>query len=162
MQSELEAVELLTNRLTSTPRQSLKESRALREKHRKRIFDAMTNDGKTYGEAIGGLEFLGKQDTPAYLKSIQNDLGRQVEICNEVLDQYFQMGEPMYPGYFFRVAVILRKHKAFEHEKEFIRAYALHSYGADNTTEKKMSARADKLGVAPVNPPQFLKAGSAI
>lgn len=115
MQSDLEAAELLTNRLGSTPRQSLKESRALRENHKKRTFDAMIKEGKTYGEAIGGLEFLGKQDAPAYLESIQNDPRRQVEICNEVLDQYFQMGEPMYPGYFFRVTVILRKHKALEH-----------------------------------------------
>lgn len=161
METDHQAVAKLTERLAATPRQSIAESRALHEKHKNRIQDAMWNEGKTYGEAIGGLEFLGKASTPAYLKSIKDDLGRQTEICNEVLDQHFQMGEPIAPHYFFRVALILRKQKAFDLEREFIQSFALHLYGARGSSFEKMTARADKLGVAPENPPIWPERGSA-
>lgn len=151
----------LIERLATTPFQSLAVSKALRANQKDRISDGL-HSGKSYGEAVGGLSFLGKSSTPAYLKSIQNDLGRQVEICNEVLDQHFGMGEPIYPGYFSRVALLLRKAKSMDLERDFIQAYAMHSYDAPTATDKKMSARADKLDVAPTNPPKFPKAGSAV
>lgn len=160
-ENEISAVSKLIERLTTTPFQTYEVSKAKREKHKSRIFDAM-HQGKTYGEAVGGLEFLNGGNGPAYLKTVQNNLGRQVEICNEVLDQLHEMGESIAPNYWCRVALLLRKAKLMDMEREFVRAYALHSYGANTTTDKKMSARADKLGVAPLNPPRFPKAGSAV
>jgi hypothetical protein len=163
-ENERLAVKKLTTRLLSTPIQTVSEGNRLSEKHRPRIVDGMLNQGKTYGDAKGGLDFLGKENTLDYLKTIQNDLMRQIEICDEVLDQHFQMGEPILPHYFYRISIILKKSKEVELEIDFVRAYAVHCYGAPcspSNPDAKMTARADKLGVAPENPPLWPEPGSA-
>jgi hypothetical protein len=84
--------------------------------------------GQTYGEAMQGLSILNQPEAEfrSELKSIDNDLNRQIEIVNESLDLWFGKGEIPPPYYPWRIAVILSKAKRKAEEQRFLTAWCRH------------------------------------
>ena len=84
--------------------------------------------GQTYGEAVGDLSILNQHEDSfrAELKSIDNDIERQIDIIHEALDGWFGKGLAPPPYYPWRIAVILSKAKRKEEEKRFLSAWCRH------------------------------------
>ena len=112
------------------------------------LFMEMLKTGKRYGELSGTLGHLVRPDVKEYLRSIDNDLLRQIEITNESVQSWFRNGEKLAPYYPWRITVILRKNKLFSYEKKFLAAYCRHFYGIVGGRYESLSERAEKLGVA--------------
>ena len=119
--------------------------------HRKALDEAMPQmlRGKTYGEAMGGLTIL-NQDEQAFraeLKSVDSDLGRQIEIVDEALDGWFKNGVTPAPYYAWRIAVILSKDKRKDEEATFLAAWCKHFGTLRGSRYEALAKRAKKLGV---------------
>lgn len=136
-------------RLQNTKPLSKTAAVKLREASFSQFFGKILNQGSTFGEASGHLSFLSRPDSKEYLKSIQNDLLRQIEIVNETLDFWFQKGFSPAPNYMNRIAVILRKRKDFDMEKQYLSALALQFYGSAGRTWEIIDARIDKIEATP-------------
>lgn len=106
-------------------------------------------EGQTAGEALGGLAILNQSEDAfrAELKSIDNDLGRQISIVSESLDNWFKRGETPAPYYPWRIAVILGKAKRKEEEKAFLAAWCKHFGHLRGARYEALAERARKLGV---------------
>ncbi|MDM7954762.1 hypothetical protein [Blastomonas sp.] len=104
--------------------------------------------GKTYGQASGGLTILNQSEEAfrAELRSIDNDLGRQIAIVNESLDNWFIKGDQPAPYYPWRIAVILGKAKRREEEAAFLAAWCRHFGKIVGGRYEKLADRARKLG----------------
>lgn len=73
------------------------------------------------------LSFLQRPDARAYVKSIANDLGAQVKIMSDQLNDQKRFGETMAPHYANRIGVILRKAKRKDLSDRFDVAYDRHA-----------------------------------
>ncbi|GGO89939.1 hypothetical protein [Stakelama pacifica] len=105
--------------------------------------------GQTFGQAMGGLSILNQPEDAfrAELKSIDNDLGRQIGIVNDALDQWFTKGEAPPPYYAWRIAVILSKAKRKDEEGRFLAAWCKHFGATRGNRYEALADRARKLGV---------------
>ena len=72
------------------------------------------------------LSFLQRPDADEHIKSIQNDLGAQVQIVSALLTEHRQFGELPAPHYSKRIGVILRKEKRKDLSDRFQTAYNRH------------------------------------
>ncbi|MEO9682891.1 MAG: hypothetical protein ABJF86_12785 [Tateyamaria sp.] len=59
-------------------------------------------------------------------KQIKNDLGKMVEICRSLFDEFRQSGSNPPPGHPRRIGVILRKAKRKDLSEKFDKAWARH------------------------------------
>ena len=145
--NDLVALEALIQRLLETKVFPAAEAAALNESRMRGIVEKMVADGLTYGAASGGLSFLQEADALDQIRSFNDDLGRQVQIIQQMLDSWFEWGETVYPYYPLRVAIILRKAKAFEDERRFLAAFGKHFRGKGASPYEKLTTRAEKLGL---------------
>jgi hypothetical protein len=140
----------LTKRLKDSPILSHEDADKLRRAALSANMDKILS-GQTYGEATGGLAILNQDEATfkAELKSIDNDLGRQVEIVNEALDNWYEKGQVPPPYYAWRIAVILSKTKKKEEEKAFLEGWCKH-FGDSKGGRRyeALAARAKKMGVS--------------
>ncbi len=106
-------------------------------------------EGQTYGQAMGGLAILNQPeaDFRAELKSIDNDLGRQIGIVNQSLVNWFHKGEIPAPYYAWRIAVILGKAKRKSEEAAFLGAWCKHFGAVRGSRYEALAKRARKLSV---------------
>lgn len=148
-------LEELINLMMSAKPFTENQLRALWKKDKDReskAIEKMLSEGITYGEATGGHDFLNQpeEDFRKYLKSIDNELGQQVEIVLRDFKLYLERGEAPAPYYPWRIAIILRKNKLLEKEKEFLTAWYRHfsrlgsSCGA---RYRDLNVRAEKMGI---------------
>lgn len=104
--------------------------KALYESYAKDSLQKMLDTGASYGEATGApgvaLAIQNEEEFRAHLRVIDNDLAAQVNIVSEGTDHYFRHGEAPPPYYAWRIAVILRKHKRYDLEAEFLEAFSKH------------------------------------
>ena len=137
----------LIARLNDTPVLSKREAERLSEKAREGLLEKLLA-GQTYGEAMGGLSILNQPEAEfrAELKSVDNDVGRQVEIVNEGLDLWFDKGEIPPPYYAWRIAVILSKSKRKDEERAFLKAWCKHFGKVRGGRYASLAERKRKLG----------------
>jgi hypothetical protein len=139
----------LCERLETTPILNQEEARAMNRRAFAKAFKTW-RPGQTYGEAMGGLAIL-NQDEEAFiseLKSIDNDLSRQISIVNETLHSWFGKGETPPPYYAWRIAVILGKAKRKSEEARFLNAWCRHFGDWKGNRYEALAKRARKLNVA--------------
>lgn len=133
----LEKFYKLINLMKSARVYTEEELKDLWEKDKERehkIVEKMLNEGISYGEASGEYEFLNQpyEDFQEYLKSIDNDLDRNVEITKYGFELYIKRGEAPYPYYARRIAIILSKNKLYREEKEFLHEWYRHFQNTEN------------------------------
>lgn len=143
-QTELAA---LTHRFNTTPILPQHRARELFRASFASVFPAIL-EGQTYGQASGGLAILNQPEDAfrAELRAIDNDLGRQIAIVNQSLDNWFEKGEQRAPYYPWRIAVILGKAKRKQEEADFLAAWCHHFGNIVGGRYSKLSERARKLG----------------
>lgn len=134
---------------------SADELKDLRKKDKQResgVIARMFEKGESYGVASGGPAFLNQPEDAffAYMKSIDNDLDVHVGIVKDAFKLYVQRGEIPAPHYAWRIAVILRKAKMKEKEKEFLTAWCRHFGKIERragVTYADLAERAAKMGI---------------
>ena len=146
-QKDMEALNALIQRLFDTEVFPEAEAAALYKARLRGIVGLMLDEGLTYGAASGGLSFLQDADASEQIRTFANDLERQVQIVHKMLDSWFEWGETVYPHYPLRIAIILRKAKAFDEERRFLAAFGQHFRGHGSSPYLKLTIRAEKLGV---------------
>jgi HIRAN domain len=129
----------------------------LNEQQRERLSKArsgetvtrMLETDESYGQASDGPDFLSlpESDFHAYLQSIDNDLSAQLDIVDVACRSYFKNGEIPAPYYPWRIAVILRKRKMKEQERDFLEAWCRHFASGNGVTYGELVKRAERLGV---------------
>lgn len=134
MSNDLQRLSALLDRLDSTPVQGSLEARRKNKVFSRTAISRMFDGGGTFGEAAGTMPWLNGPDAVQKLRALKDDLGAQIGMVNHILDNWFKHGEPVAPGYPFRIAVILRKMKRADLESDFLRAFGRHfishHYGA--------------------------------
>jgi hypothetical protein len=122
------SVERLIALLNSRPKLSVEEVERRYKAYFEKAFARMTSSGVTYGEATGapGTAVTTTDETEfrKRLREIDDDLAEQVRIVTEGVSHYFENGEYPAPYYAWRIAVILRKTKEYELEREFLEAFS--------------------------------------
>lgn len=126
MSADLHQLAELIDRLNSTPVQNRETARAKNKEHSRIVFDKMMNGGGTFGESSGTMPWLNGPNAPEALRLLNDDLSAQIGMVNHILDNWFELGEPAACHYPNRVAIILRKMKRGDLEREFLLAYARH------------------------------------
>lgn len=120
------------------------------EEKRREAFDRMIWEGVSWGEASGAHPILNKEQASFKneLKAIDNDLSSHLDIIEHYLPAWFSAGEFPPPYYAMRIAIILRKSKQFDREKQFLIAYLKHfrSEFGGSRADEKLVERATKLG----------------
>lgn len=126
MSKDLQQLAELIDRLDTTPVQGREESRLKNKEFGRTVFARMMHNGGTFGEAAGTMPWLNGPDALHRLRALKDDLGAQISMFDQVLDGWFEYGEPVAPGYPQRIAVILRKMKRADLEEAFLRSYGRH------------------------------------
>lgn len=148
---ERSRIDRLTSELATAPHVDhmalSKKARAERMTALHRVFD----EGITWGEATGAHPILIQPEETfrAELRSINNNLVAQINVIEHYLPKWFSAGEFPPPYYAMRVAIILRKAKEHERERNFLATYLKNfrsRYGGSRSDEQLIE-RAVKLGV---------------
>lgn len=121
-----ELLELIED-LKARPVLSREDCKRLGAEHRKRALDQMLS-GASWGETHNAPTILqqNEDDFRAELRRIANDLGEQVAITKEIVENRWSIGEPLFPYYPRRIAIILRKAKLHKAECNFLAAMHIH------------------------------------
>lgn len=124
---DLDALTVLIDCLEATPTLSKEDVERLYGAHIRKVFPAMLEDGKSYGEANGGtMSFLNRPDARDYIKSIHDNLGENVAILSGAFAEYLDTGDPPAPFYAWRICIILAKAKMRQLELRFLYAWVRH------------------------------------
>lgn len=75
-----------------------------------------------------------------------DDLELQSRLLNEFFSYYLATGDHPPPASAWRIAVILRKRKEYQLERDFLSAWVKHFDGTAGTTYEKLAERFRKLG----------------
>jgi hypothetical protein len=144
--SELAALDTLIDRLNASEILSREEARRRHKETFGAVFDRMTRTGETYGAASGSPSILnqGEDAFRQELRSINDKLGRQVEITHQFIDGWFERGDIVAPHWPWRITVILRKAKRFDLERKFLAAFTRHFNGPPFAS---FTDRAVKIGL---------------
>lgn len=124
------------------------QRKELYEAYAKKIFQKMFDTGMTYGEVSGApgtaLSTRNEAEFRNHLRSIDNNLEAQVKIVSEGVEHYFKHGEMPPPYYAWRIAVILRKHKQYGLEADFLECFTKHFYNGLGARYIAIADRAPK------------------
>ena len=108
----------------------------------------MVDDGASYGQASGTPDFL-NQDEQAFrtfIKQVDQDIEWQCSTVMDAFTRYLKVGEVPAPHYPMRVAVLLRKAKDHDREKQFLAAWCRHFPVGNGATYVKLVERAKAVG----------------
>lgn len=147
LQSDIDAVVALTNRLNSMPIMTNAEKRRLDEAARFDFLQDYTEaDVKTHHERWRIRAFDGLDDVSGHKQIIakNQDLGWQVWMMNRCLEDWFDRGHSLPPHYPIRICVLLRKAKRFDEERAFLASYFRHFSAYP---DKRLADRATKIGI---------------
>ena len=149
---ETKNLDALLDQLVAAPVYSEQQLKDLWEKdkvRRRAAIERMFDEGVSYGVATGTPAFLNQPEDQffAYLKKIDNELDEQVKIVGEAFTDYLKTGEHPAPYYAWRIAIILRKAKMKEKEKEFLTAWCRHFAKTKGNRYEAIAARAAKMGI---------------
>lgn len=109
----------------------------------------MMETGESYGETAGAPDFLNqpRSEFQKSLRSIDNDLGAQIEIVDTACRAYFTTGETPAPYYAWRIVVILSRAKKKDHERAFLAAWCRHFANGNGARYRDLVVRAQKRGI---------------
>lgn len=148
----------LIRRLHDTKPLSKSEASALSRSERDRMLAKAMKMGDRLNEPGALIEFIRAERSDlsilnqpedafrAELKSIDNDLDRQIELVNEGLDGWFKAGAIAPPYYAWRIAIILGREKRLEEEKAFLAGWCRHFGNTVGARFEALEARARKKG----------------
>ena len=111
----------------------------------------MRDGGLSYGEASGTMEFL-KQDEDtlrAFMKQADQDLAWQCSAVADAFRGYLENGEIPAPHYPMRIAILLRKTKDLDRERNFLAVWCKHFPTGNGATYAALVERAKKAGAIP-------------
>lgn len=152
-------LDALIRRLNHTDPLTQANHDALYQKHADERLDRLLGMGDAVETPAGlaaflhsekrGLTILNQPEDAfrAELKSIDNELERQIEIVNEGLDIWFDIGQSVPPYYAWRIAVILAKAKRPDDEKAFLAAWCRHFGNMIGARYEALADRARKRGL---------------
>lgn len=109
----------------------------------------MFDEGISWGEAMGAHPIRNQNEDSfrTELQSIKQDLDAQIDIFGHGLNEYFKTGDHPPPYYPLRIAIILRKQKQSDRERQFLSAYFKHfAMKRGSRTDERLVDRATKLG----------------
>jgi len=153
------SLDALIRRLNDTKPLSDRESDTLYRQHTDAKIERMLARGNEAATAAGFAAFVQSEkrdlailnqpeaEFRAELRSIDNDLDRQVDIVNEGLDTWFEIGLSVPPYYAWRIAIILAKEKRLGDEKAFLAAWCRHFGHVIGGRYEALADRARKRGV---------------
>lgn len=122
------------------------------------VIGDMLATGKTLGSVNGSPDIykLSEAEFKAHMKAIANDLHAQCDLIDQFFDLWLDRAEAMPSGFAARVAVVLRKMKRLDIEKQFLTAYYRHG-GTEwhGVGGRKLAMRAEKIGA--YDPPEPLE-----
>lgn len=109
----------------------------------------MMETGESYGETEGAPDFLNQPQSEfrESLRSIDNDLGAQIEIVDAACRAYFTTGETPAPYYAWRIVIILSRAKKKDHERAFLAAWCRHFANGNGARYRDLLVRAQKRGI---------------
>lgn len=123
---DLHAVRDLCELIESRPALTSTESEKLKKRHFSEAASGMLS-GQTYGEATGHRGMVdpsgGEEEFRRRLRLIENDLCEQIKIVRDGVKHYYGSGIYPAPYYAWRIAIILRKAKAYSLELRFLEAW---------------------------------------
>ena len=132
------------------------ETPVMDQKRRKRLADRfirtavtkMVDEGKTYGQASGAPDFFNQDEKSfrAFIKQTDQDLDWQCDTVAAAFERFQETGEVPAPHYPMRIAVLLRKAKDLNRERQFLSAWCNHFPSGNGATYGKLLARAKKVG----------------
>ena len=107
----------------------------------------MLDDGMTAGQASETPDFLNQDEESfrASMKKVDQDLGWQCNTVSAAFQRYLEIGETPAPHYPMRVAVLLRKAKDFDREKQFLEGWCKHFPSGNGAKYAQLVKRADKV-----------------
>jgi hypothetical protein len=108
----------------------------------------MLRDGVNYGHASGAQDFYNQDESAfrGFLKSVNQDLEWQCNTVEFSFERYCKQGETPAPYFAMRIAILLRKAKEFEREKNFLAAWCKHFNFSGSGTYSALVVRAQKIG----------------
>ena len=138
----------LTRLFSEVPVMADNERKCLADKFRRAAIARALDDGLTYGQASGAPEFLNQDEESfrAFVKKVDQNLEWQCETVAAAFDRYQKTGEVPAPHYPMRIAVLLRKAKDFDREKQFLAAWCRHFPSGNGATYGVLVERAKKAG----------------
>ncbi|MTE01996.1 hypothetical protein GIY56_17040 [Paracoccus sp. YIM 132242] len=127
----------------------LSEARPLSRRELEEKWKAARAATGPFDAVVSGPSFLSlpEDEFRTHLRSIDNDLGAQVEIVNTACRVYFDTGDIPAPYYAWRIAIILSKAKEAEHERAFLAAWCRHFGSTSGRRYEDLAERARKRGV---------------
>lgn len=125
-------------------------SEAARRYHRT-LSDAaakMHDEGITYGHASGTPDFLNQDEGSfrTFMKKADQDLRWQCDTVSNAFERFLRIGEAPAPHYPMRAAILLRKARDFEREKQFLAAWCHHFPSGNGAKYAALVERAKKVG----------------
>lgn len=146
---DTEALAKLINHMNATKPLSGKEISALTKKRQEELFQGMNTRGSgafRNSEPLSHLR-LPENEFKVFMKKADNDLGQQVSIVQESVDFWLKSGITPAPYYAYRIAVILRKVKRKDLEKDFLAAWTRHFPTGNGKRYADLAERARKMGI---------------
>lgn len=142
------AVDELIRLFNETP--LMEEQERERKSHRfnAAATERMIEEGLSFGEASGAPDFLNQDEASfkAFMKSVDQDLAWQCQTVTDGFTRYCETGDIPAPYYPMRVAVLLRKAKDPDREKQFLAAWCRHFPTGNGARYDQITTRAQKLG----------------
>lgn len=131
-----------------TPVMAEKERTRLADKFTRAAITKVLDEGITYGQASGAPSFLNQDEDSfrTFIKEVDQNLDWQCDTVAAAFDRFWETGEVPAPHYPMRIAVLLRKAKDFDRERQFLAAWCKHFPSGNGRTFGKLLERAKKVG----------------
>ncbi|MBK1695784.1 hypothetical protein [Rhodovibrio salinarum] len=144
---DLQAVRNLCELIENRPALTSVESQKLKKRHFSEAASGMLS-GQTYGEATGHRGMVdpsgGEEEFRQRLRSIDNNLSEHIEIVRDGVTHYYESGMYPAPYYAWRIAIILRKAKAYSLELRFLEAWNARRSDGLGKRYQDLAAREEK------------------
>jgi hypothetical protein len=149
---EVQGVEILIERLNSTPLVTPEEAAGRYRKFANSGATRMNSTGVSHGVASEAPDHLtqGEEHFRSEMARMNDLVLEQVRIFQHGLDQWFDHGQTFAPYYPYRIAVLLRKAGRRDLEESFLRAYVRHfgTWTTGGSRYAQILERASKMGIS--------------
>lgn len=149
LSSELASkVDALIRRFSETPVMKETARKCLADKVMSVAVAKMLDEGLTYGQASGAPDFLNLDEKSFrdFMKIVDQDLGWQCGTVAAAFEKFRKTGEVPAPYYPMRVAILLRKAKDSDREKQFLAGWCRHFPSGNGAKYGALVQRARKIG----------------
>ena len=143
-------VDALIQQFSEIPKMTESTRKRLADRFQRVSVGRILDEGLTYGKASGAPEFLNQDEESFshFMKEVDQDLDWQCDTVAAAFDRYGKTGEIPAPHYPMRVAVLLRKAKELEREKQFLAGWCKHFPSGNGAKYHVLVERAKKAGAS--------------